>query len=70
MRCNTRDQQFYLRTNTNRLLPLNDLEQRYTIITILENKNELVKEFKKVEDFLKIEKIDEGKYALFISNIR
>ena len=61
---NTRDQQYYLRTNTNRLLPLSDLEQRYTIINVLENKNELVKEFKKVEDFLKIEKIDEGKYAV------
>jgi hypothetical protein len=61
---NTRDQQFYLRTNTNRLLPLSDLEQRYTIINVLENKNELVKEFKKVEDFIKIEKIEEGKYAV------
>jgi len=45
-------------------LPLGDLEQRYSIINVLENKNELVKEFKKVEDFLKIEKIDEGKYAV------
>jgi len=61
---NARDQQFYLRTNTNRLLPLSDLEQRYTIINVLENKNELVKEFKKVEDFIKIEKLDEGKYAV------
>ena len=61
---NNRDNNFILRTNTNRLLPLSDLENRYHVINVLENKNEIVKEFKKVEDFMKVTKIEDGKYAV------
>ena len=61
---NNRDNQFILRTNTNRLLPLSDLEDRYHVINVLENKNDIVKEFKKVEDFMKVTKIEDGKYAV------
>lgn len=60
----TRDNHFILRTNTNRLVPLGDLESRYHVINILENRNEIGKDFKKVEDFMKITKIDDGKYAV------
>lgn len=60
----TQDSHFILRTNTNRLVPLSDLENRYHVINVLENKNEIGKEFKKVEDFMKITKIEEGKYAV------
>lgn len=61
---NERDNQFILRTNTNRYLPLSDLEKRYHVINVLENKNEIVKEFKKVEDFMKVTKMKDGKYAV------
>ena len=61
---NTRDNHFILRTNTNRLVPLSDLESRYHVINVLENRNEIGKEFKKVEDFMKITKIVDGKYAV------
>ena len=61
---NTKENHFILRTNTNRYLPLSDLESRYHVINVLENKNEIVKEFKKVEDFMKVTKIEDGKYAV------
>ncbi|MGE6489807.1 ArdC family protein [Paenisporosarcina sp. NPDC076898] len=61
---NTRDNQLILRTNTNRLVPLSDLESRYHVINVLENKNKISKEVKKVEDFMKVTKIDDGKYAV------
>jgi len=64
---NDRNNQFILRTNTNRLLPLSDLENRYHVINVLENKDEIVKEFKKVEDFMKITKIEDGKYAVTLA---
>lgn len=61
---NTRDNHFILRTNTNRLVPLSDLENRYHVINVLENRSVIGKEFKKVEDFMKITKIEDGKYAV------
>jgi hypothetical protein len=60
----TRDNHFILRTNTNRLIPLSDLENKYHVINVLENRNEIRKEFKKVEDFMKVTKIEDGKYAV------
>lgn len=59
-----RDNQFFLRTNTNRILPLSDLQERYAVLNVLENKGQLVQEYKKVEDFLKVTKLENGTYAV------
>lgn len=61
---NERDNQFYLRTNTNRIVPLQEVDERYQVLNVLENKGELVKEYQKAEDFLKVTKIEDGKYAV------
>ncbi|WP_394122063.1 ArdC-like ssDNA-binding domain-containing protein [Planococcus donghaensis] len=61
---NERDQQFVLRTNTNRFVPLNEVGERYPVLNVLENKGQLVKEYTKVEDLLKVTKIEDGKYAV------
>lgn len=61
---NERDDQFYLRTNTNRIVPLPEVDERYKVLNVLENRGELVREYRKVEDFLKVTKIEDGKYAV------
>ncbi|WP_404467298.1 ArdC family protein [Planococcus rifietoensis] len=61
---NERDQHFTLRTNTNRILPLSELDDRYAVLNVLENKGQLVQEYQKVEDVLEVTKLDEGKYAV------
>lgn len=61
---NERDQQFVLRTNTNRFVPLNEVGERYPVLNVLENKGQFVKEYTKVEDILKVTKIEDGKYAV------
>lgn len=61
---NERDDQFYLRTNTNRIVPLQEVDERYKVLNVLENKGELVREYRKVEDFMKVTKIEDGKYAV------
>ena len=61
-----RDQHHFLRTNTNRILPIDDLTERYHVLNVLENKGQLATEYKKVEDIVEVTKIDEGKYAVTI----
>ncbi|MGK7379744.1 ArdC-like ssDNA-binding domain-containing protein [Planococcus sp. 1R117A] len=61
---NERDHQFFLRTNTNRMLPLSELQYRYAVLNVLESKGELVREYKKVEDVLKVTKLENGAYAV------
>ncbi|EAC8727924.1 LtrC-like protein, partial [Listeria monocytogenes] len=61
-----RDQHHFLRTNTNRILPIDELTERYHVLNVLENKGQLVEEYKKVEDIVEVTKIDEGKYAVTI----
>lgn len=63
---NERDQHFTLRTNTNRILPLSELDDRYAVLNVLENKGQLVQEYQKVEDVLVVTKLDEGKYAVTV----
>lgn len=63
---NERDQHFTLRTNTNRILPLSELDDRYAVLNVLENKGQLVQEYQKVEDVLEVTKLDEGKYAVTV----
>lgn len=61
---NERDAHFVLRTNTNRMVPLNDLNDRYAVLNVLENKGQLVQEYQKAEDVLEVTKLEEGKYAV------
>lgn len=63
---NERDQHFTLRTNTNRILPLSELDDRYAVLNVLENKGQLVQEYQKVEDVMEVTKLDEGKYAVTV----
>lgn len=61
-----RDQHHFLRTNTNRILPIDELTERYHVLNVLENKGQLVEEYKKVEDIVEVTKLEEGKYAVTV----
>lgn len=55
-----------MRTNTNRILPIVELTERYHILNVLENKGQLATEYKKIEDIVEVTKIDEGRYTVTI----
>ncbi|AQQ55576.1 ArdC-like ssDNA-binding domain-containing protein [Planococcus lenghuensis] len=59
-----RDQHYFLRTNTNRIVPIQDIGERYGVLNVLENNKELVTDYRKVEDVLEVTKLDEGTYAV------